>query len=74
MNQLVYMYLKMKVLRNLQINDPMFGQKIRGLLEGYKIHFKLVCVCVCVCIYIYIYTFQAKKKKAFIGLNQKSKL
>ena len=66
----MYMYLKMKVLRNLQINDPMFGQKIRGLLEGYKIHFKLVCVCV----YIYIYTFQAKKKKAFIGLNQKSKL
>ena len=72
MNQLVYMYLKLKVLRNLQINDPMFGQKIRGLLEGYKIHFKLVCVCVY--IYIYIYTFQAKKKKAFIGLNQKSKL
>ena len=70
------MYLKMKVLRNLQINDLMFVQKIRGLLEGYKIHFKLVCVCVYIYIYIYIYTFQPKKKKkkAFIGLTQKSKL
>ena len=56
------MYLKMKVLRNLQINDPMFGQKIRGLLEGYKIHFKLVCVCIY--IYIYIY-FSSKKEEGF---------